>query len=83
MLQGLNFKAKSYYELIGCQNCQLTEPSVLQTVSSTAIEELIASGKTMQTELAQFPCHTQTVERAVKFVINAVVQVNDHKKEIG
>ena len=61
MLPGLNFEAKSYYELIDWRNCQLTEPPVLQTVSDTTIDELIASRDTMQTELAQFLCHTQAV----------------------
>ena len=83
MLPGLNFEAKSYYELIDWQNCQLTEPPALQTVSGTTIDELIASGDTMQPELAQFPCHTQAVERAVKLVTEAAVQVSDHKERDG
>ena len=68
-LPKVNFAAKSYVELIDWQKSLVTEPLVTLRLTDDRRRDIMQEKSTF--ESADFPCHTQAVERAIKTVTEA------------
>lgn len=77
----INFKATTYYDLIDWQNCELSEPPILASISNDNLNQLINTVPEM--DLVKFPCHTQAVERHVKIVSEASLSVSGKESRDG
>ncbi|GBM97074.1 hypothetical protein AVEN_134363-1 [Araneus ventricosus] len=66
-LPKLNFEANGIYEnMVHCNDCDLTSPSLLQDISGDVMNSLIQSGTVPEWDVKGFPCHTQAVERCCR-----------------
>ncbi|CAH1110315.1 unnamed protein product [Psylliodes chrysocephalus] len=68
ILPKFNFDAEDYCDLLQTwQEFPLTEPPLLKQLSEDDLQEIVNdySNYLVITEIMQFPCHTQAVERAV------------------
>ncbi|KAK4880959.1 hypothetical protein RN001_004278 [Aquatica leii] len=77
----INFEATTYNDLIDWQNCELSEPSILASISNDDLNQLIQTVPEM--DLVKFPCHTQAVERHVKIVSEASLSVSGKESRDG
>ena len=73
----VNFKAKSYINMVDWDRCDFYEPPLLQEISSEAI------GKSQQVILPHYPCHSQNVERNIKDVSTVSRKVYGHESRHG
>jgi hypothetical protein len=77
----INMNATSYIELIDWQQ-RYSPPPILSNVSSETILSLVESGGDDDVLFLRLPCHTQAVERAVKTVTEASLQLcNKNSRE--
>ena len=70
----INFQAKKYYDLIDWEKENITEPPVLRRLSDEQICSFVDDPSQVSLFDA-FPCHTQAVERMVKEVTRASLNV--------
>ena len=70
----LNFDAKDYIDLINWMDVIITVPPVFRYLSKEDITLLVTSDS-KEVNFADFPCHTQAVERCVKLVTEASAEV--------
>ncbi|KAK4875981.1 hypothetical protein RN001_012403 [Aquatica leii] len=75
----INFEATTYNDLIDWQNCELSEPPILASISNDDLNQLIQTVPEM--DLVKFPCHTQAVERHVKIVSESSLSVSERNLE--
>ncbi|KAK3909522.1 Transcription antitermination protein NusB [Frankliniella fusca] len=68
----INFSARDYPDLIEWKN--VTPPPALRGITDQELEEAIEDCDFVE-RLPQFPCHTQAVERTVRFVTQASTKV--------
>ena len=71
----LNLDANEYFELINWQDTKITEPPLTADVPEADIRSFVKSGGQSTIEFERFPCHTQAVERCVKIVTEASLDV--------
>ena len=63
----LNFNAKTQYNMVNGQDCQLSEPPVTVKHSDEDISKFALDGSRVNNyKMQHSPCHTQAVERASK-----------------
>ena len=67
----INFKAKSYPDLIDWETAKFSEPPLTASFSDQDLSDLIRNPLV----IPFFPCHTQPVERAIKLVTEAASTV--------
>ena len=77
----INFEATDYIELIDWQKCKLTEPPITTCISDECLIKMVTNGHVP--EVKQFPCHTQGVERCIKLVTEASVEVCGYDSRDG
>ena len=61
-----NFDATSYTEIINWDTAEMFEPPLTKHISGDILQEI----KLKRLEIPAYPCHSQSVERAVKLVSN-------------
>ena len=72
----INFLATDYTEMIDWNTTTLLPNPLMRRVSDKDIWSMIQSGETpAEWNLEKFPCHTQAVERSMKFVTEASEKV--------
>ena len=76
----LDFAASSYYRMIDWDKSVVTPPPLLESLSSTELVEMAELGPL---SVAQVPCHSQAVERAIKEVTRASTKVFGHVARHG
>ncbi|KAK4884145.1 hypothetical protein RN001_000416 [Aquatica leii] len=81
IIPNINFEATTYNDLIDWQNCELSEPPILASISNDDLNQLIQTVPEM--DLVKFPCHTQAVERHVKIVSKASLSVSGKESRDG
>lgn len=67
----INFEASDYMDLIDWEATQLSEPPL----TSSLTNEQLTAIKDSPLQVADYPCHTQAVERAVRLVSEASASV--------
>ena len=67
----LMWDADNWWEIIDWKKVQIVEPRILKTLSCEALDEACLTPVTFP----PFPCHSQSVERAVKLVTEAASKV--------
>ena len=72
----LKWEAENWWEIIDWGKIQVHEPKILSNISTQELEEAYA--KPMN--FPNFPCHSQSVEQAVKLVTEASSQVCGEEK---
>ena len=75
----LNFKAKTYPELIDWEVAKLTEPPLTLDLNET---ELLAIKET-PFKVPDYPCYTQAVERGIKLISEASAAVIGQEAQEG
>ena len=70
----LNFKAKTYTELFDWNTTPLYEPAILMQLSDDEIKGIIEA----LLVVPNYPCHTQSVERAIWLITEAATSVIGH-----
>lgn len=70
----INLNASSYIDLIDWQQTY-SQPPILSNVSDDTLHSLVESGGDDEVLFLRLPCHTQAVERAVKTVTEASLQL--------
>lgn len=70
----INLNASSYIDLIDWQQAY-SQPPILSNVSDETLHSLVESGGDDEVLFLRLPCHTQAVERAVKTVTEASLQL--------
>lgn len=79
-----NFDAKNYYELVDCQDTPWSEPPVTLSLSEDQLKQVVENPyHSALAHVAQYPCHTQAVERAVKTVTEAALAVCGGERRDG
>lgn len=77
----------NYWDMIDWHDSNViyTEPPILMIYSIEQLNEMISEGKNAMIfkELKHYPCHTQSVERAVKLVTQTSLKVSDEAKRDG
>jgi len=73
----IDFAADTYFNMIDWSNTDVTPPPLLSDVS----DEQINSGELIL--ITQLPCHSQSVERAVKDVSECCLKVAGHEARHG
>ena len=73
----INMKADVYYQLANIETCS-QKPSAIAHLTDDSIEECW-----MKHLLLYYPCHNQTVERHVKLVTEASLQIAGSKRRNG
>jgi hypothetical protein len=68
----VNWDADNYYQMIDWSTSQVTPPPLLQSFSD---ENLLAAVEIGPVPLPDLPCHSQSVERAIKEVTKASAKV--------
>jgi hypothetical protein len=71
----LKFESSEYYDMINWQSVT-SEPPVTRGWSEEYICSIIESGESVATNIPDFPCHTQAVERGIKLVTEASALVS-------
>lgn len=82
----INFKAKTYYNLIDWTKVNITEPPLTKDLSLTELQTIVnlgSSADVSQSPIFRLPCHTQSVERTVKLVTEASQRVADEVRRDG
>ncbi|KAH9627845.1 hypothetical protein HF086_001741 [Spodoptera exigua] len=74
----INLNASTYIDLIDWQQ-SYSQPPILTNVPDETLHSLVESGGDDEVLFLRLPCHTQAVERAVKTVTEASMQIC-HKK---
>lgn len=67
----INFDALEYFEIIHWKEVERTDPPVLQIFSNEEILSMMEAKTVPCGKYTHIPCHTQSVERAVKLVTEA------------
>ena len=67
----INFKAKTYPDLIDWNECSFTEPPCTISLSDDELREILNT----PLSFPDFPCHTQAVERGIRLVTEAASSV--------
>ncbi|GBL85133.1 hypothetical protein AVEN_221344-1 [Araneus ventricosus] len=80
--QKINFQASDYIE-INWNSCVVYRPPMLRDLSEDDIKSLINSHTGPIREIQKFPCHTQAVERCVRFVTEALNKICRHEARDG
>ncbi|GBL94044.1 hypothetical protein AVEN_185018-1 [Araneus ventricosus] len=75
--------ASDYIEIINWNSCVVYPPPMLRDLSEDDIKSLINSDTMPIKEIQKFPCHTQTVERCIKLVIEASNKVCGRESRDG
>ena len=75
----INFKATSYTQLIGLRGAVIAELPLTLALSDAQISAF----KTTPSEVPNYPCHIQAVERAVRLVSQASSKVVGQKARDG
>ena len=70
----LNFGAENYIDLVDWITVEKYDPPVLKNITDSQLQAYVDSGSVIQ-NLPTFPCHTQSVERAIKLVTEASAAV--------
>src|SRR6218665_272052 len=78
----LNFEVSDYTELIN-RTDEVTEPPVIMTISDAQLKTSIAEKETPSLFSPRFPCHSQAVERCIKFVTEASTTVSGKRNRNG
>lgn len=79
----LNFEARYYTDMIVWSESQVTSPPVLKDITDSELENLVSSKSDTLIQLPEYPCHTQAVERCVKMVTEASLNVAGEKARDG
>ncbi|GBN09635.1 hypothetical protein AVEN_177827-1 [Araneus ventricosus] len=74
-LPKLNFGAANYIDLIDWPNCVVTEPPLTMHIKDKDLKEMCKEDQFPVLTFEEFPCHTQSVERCVKLISEAVKNV--------
>ncbi|GBL82439.1 hypothetical protein AVEN_252575-1 [Araneus ventricosus] len=74
-LPKLNFEAADYIDLIDFSNCVVTEPPLTVHIKDKDLREMYEEQFPVLT-FEKFPCHTQSVERCVKLISEAAMNVS-------
>ena len=74
----LNFEADDYTSLISWDEISMFTPPVLSNLAKEDIKKLAENG--CNSELCSFPCHTQAVERRMKEVTHASLNIATNEK---
>ena len=75
----LQWDAEHWSDIITWDKVKVTEPKILQELSDDDLERALTSPHLFPS----FPCHTQSVERAVKLVTEAASKVEGEDKRHG
>lgn len=75
LIPKINFFAQDYIEIITWQYCDITEPTLTQNLTEDDLKRILNEGSPVILLLFKLPCHTQAVERCVKFVTEASLEV--------
>ena len=67
----LNWSAANWWEIIDWSKVTIFEPSILRRIGTEMLDQAVGSPLTFPS----FPCHSQSVERAVKLVTEAASKV--------
>ena len=67
----LNWSAEAWWEIIDWSQVQVAEPSILSRIGTDMLDQAVSNPITFP----GFPCHSQSVERAVKLVTEAASKV--------
>ena len=67
----LNWNAEAWWEIIDWSTVKVWEPSILSRISTAKLEDICS----VPHIFPKFPCHSQSVERAVKLVTEAAGKV--------
>ena len=67
----LNWSAEAWWDIIDWSEVQVVEPSILSRISTDLLDQAVLNPITFP----EFPCHSQSVERAVKLVTEAASKV--------
>ena len=81
----LNFEANTLRDLLPqseWNRIQYTSPPILSDISDDQIRTVL-NGGSLSGMVVTAPCHSQSVERAVKFMTEAVGQFAEHSKQRG
>ena len=80
----LNFDCEDYTELIDWQNVVYQEPPITKDLSEEELAQVVENPDSSAISFSRgLPCHTQSVERAVKLVTQASSSVCDTKRRDG
>ena len=66
-IPALNWSAEAWWEIIDWGQVQVVEPSILSRIGTDKLDQTVLNPITFP----DFPCHSQSVERAVKLVPEA------------
>lgn len=64
-IPSLNFKVRTYHQLIDWTEVDVTEPPLTKTLTTEELKSLVADGRKseiFQSDIFKLPCHTQAVE---------------------
>lgn len=75
----LQWDAEHWSEIINWASLKITEPKIIQELGDDDLEAAL----TTPHQFPPFPCHTQSVERAVKLVTEAASQVEGEENRHG
>ena len=65
----INFEAENYWELINMESPGIGEPACTMKFSDLELHDMVQNQR--KPDLQVYPCHSQSVERAVKLVSEA------------
>ncbi|GBO23346.1 hypothetical protein AVEN_235140-1 [Araneus ventricosus] len=74
-LPKLNFEAADYIDLIDWSNSVVTEPPLTMHIKDKDLREMCKEEQFPVLTFEEFPCHTQPVERCVKLISEAAMNV--------
>lgn len=82
----INFKARTYCELIDWDTTYITEPPLIKHFTELELEVLVNGGD--KSDLWNFngfdiPNHTQAVERCIKLVTETAIKITGHERQNG
>ena len=75
----LEWDAEHWWAIINWADVAIAEPKILQNLTEEDLEKAI----TVPHEFPAFPCHSQSVERAVKLVTEVVCKVEGGDRQQG
>ncbi|GBM91436.1 hypothetical protein AVEN_179533-1, partial [Araneus ventricosus] len=74
-LHKLNFEAAEYIDLIDWSNCVVTEPPLTMHIKDKDLRKMCKEEQFPVLTFEEFSCHTQPVERCVKLISEAAMNV--------
>ena len=74
-IPAINFDAKDYIDLINWQKCDVTEPPLTKPLPNEVFEKAMELESRVLPLTCHFPGHTQAVERIIKLVTEASLEV--------